>query len=239
LFQQNTINQPVRDFVFPVGTVHNGIFSLKGTAFFIGERGFAVTAAHVTDDLRRGGEPIGLFTDGHEWYPIPVIDMESHPSEDVAVVKLQGNWHSIIYINPSSEHSSCDYELWGYPERAATELRRDATSPEEAESLIRPDLVYNRGYVRRRLSREFSVSIYRGQAFYELSEVGGSCCSGAPVINHQRTQGPWPAFAVYIGEETSEALTAVGYATRCDSLAQWIPTILGGRLDEQRASSKT
>lgn len=233
MFKQDLVQNRVRDFVFPIGNVADGIFQLLGTAFFIGDRGFALTAAHVWRDLNPG-RSVGLFVDdGNQWQTVPILHGEAHRSEDVAILKLDGTWTSIFSIVSASEYSSCEYEMWGYPEKVAHEGRRMAVSQHEAANLVRPDLIYNRGYVRRRIDEELPVSIYVGKAFYELSEVGGSCCSGGPIVNRKRTDDAWPVFGIYIGEETANAVAAVGYATRFDALSEWSPLILGAPLLSQ------
>lgn len=235
-FQQNLTSKPVRDFVFPIGTVSSdGVFALQGTAFFLGSGGFAVTAGHVVEAIQRSGKPsVALFA-GLHWEAFDLDGFDVHPNEDVGVVHVTGGpWHSFIEISGSSEHASCQYELWGYPEAVAHEVRATAMRAEDANRLVNPDLVYNRGYVRRRIARELPVSIYRGSAFYELSEVAGACCSGAPVVNARRIGGTWPVLGIYIGEETSKL--QVGYAVRCDALVDWVPPLLGRRLVELRAS---
>lgn len=231
-FQQNIGDLKIRDYVFPVGTEKGGVFTLCGTAFFVGDSGISVTAAHVVDELQRGGEPLSIFTDGTRWYEFRVTNFEKHPTEDVAVIQIDGGpWDSIIEVDGSWEGSSCEYDLWGYPERVAHEPRHTASTPEQAESLVSPDLIYSRGHVRRRISRELPVSVFRGTAFYELSEVGGACCSGAPVIKLPKGKNkPWRAFGVYIGEETSVSHAAVGYATRGDALLNWNPARIGTSL---------
>lgn len=232
MFQQDIKNQPVRDFVFPIGNVVASRFELQGTAFFIGGDGFALGAAHVANAL--SGDAVGLFADKNgRWVPIKVEQKETHATEDVAAFKLAGRWHSICELSCSREFASCDYELWTYPELVAQELRAMAKTKEEYD-LVRPDLIYNRGYVRRRIAQELPASVFRGKSFYELSEAAGSCSSGAPVIKKKREAGAWPVFGVYIGEETSSH--RVGYAVTADCLADWKPRILGVRAAEVKAT---
>ncbi|WP_426026426.1 hypothetical protein [Brevundimonas sp. TSRC1-1] len=239
MFAQDIKTQSVRDFVFPIGTVENGLFTLNGTAFFIGGDGVAVTAGHVCRDLATGNDPVALFATENGFFPIRVLDFEQHPNEDVAVIKLEGSWHSIIEVSVASENASCEYELWGYPERVAHEIRSSARNAEDAANAVRPDLIYNKGYVRRRISQPMPVSVYTGECFYELSEVAGSCCSGAPVIKRQRTPGPWRAFGGYIGEETASGHNSVGFSTRFDAIASWIPRLVGVPLGDVKATVRS
>lgn len=233
---QDLTTQPIRDFVFPVGNLRDQKYVLNGTAFFIGGNGFAVTAGHVIADLQAGGAPLALFAKDGQFVPIPIIATERHPDEDIGIIKLQGDWHSIIEVSTMAEYSSCEYELWGYPERVAHEIRALADNAQDAAHAIKPDLIYNRGYVRRRITQRMPVSVYSGECFYELSEVAGSCCSGAPLIKRRRTRGPWQAFGVYIGEETASGHTSVGYGSRLDAVASWTPSLLGVPLAEVKAT---
>lgn len=238
MFRQDLKRGAVRDFVFPIGIAGDDLqFKLRGTAFFVGSQGVAITAAHVLDEMK-GSKSYGLFAPNEGgWTGIEIIDSEMHPSEDVAVIKLEGSWHSICELDFSSEHSSCEYILWGYPEHVADEIRKTAATAEEAKTASRPDLIYNRGYIRRRISRELPVSIFRGRAFYELSEVAGACCSGAPIINRSKINGgPWQVFGIYIGEETGAPAYRVGYATRCDSIKDWKPKMLETNLSREAAT---
>ena len=240
MFVQDLKKKPIRDFVFPLGFLRDGKFELAGTAFFVGGQGVAVTAGHVVREITSEASPMGLFATDTSFEQIEILHAECHPTEDVGVVKLAGNWHSMIEVEPSVEHSSCRYQLWGYPETVAHEIRRTATNQEDAASLVRPDLIYNEGYIRRRISEQLPVSVFQGEAFYELSEVGGSCCSGAPIIRASRAvPGPWQAIGVYVGEETGRGPTSVGYATRSDALIEWRPSLLGASLSEQKATIRS
>lgn len=246
MFQQNTSLKPIRDFVFPLGVLikcSNGDdpgavekcykFELRGTGFFIGSNGTALTAAHVVDQMSSDGIPIALFAHQGRWVSIKVIRTEKHMSEDVAVIKLDLQpTFSFFQISPTSEHSSCKYELWGYPSSVADELK--GTLPPPHNDITNPELIYNFGYFRRRISREMPYGIFRGSSFYELSEVAGSCCSGAPVVKlEQRSPAsPWKVVGVYIGEQTSTGHAAVGYAVRSDEFYSWVPDMLGVKLEE-------
>jgi hypothetical protein len=61
---------------------------------------------------------------------------------------------------------------------------------------IRPELIFDRGYVRRRIPRELPISMYRGRMFYELNIVAGEACSGSPVIVRRGTL--WDVVGVYV-----------------------------------------
>ncbi len=223
-FKQDTTEIPIRHFVVPIGSIIDGQFILQGTAFLVGENGHAITAAHVIDALQQDGAPVVLFADKANWHVVDLVNLESHPEEDVGIVQLNGGpWYSIIQISSNVEHSSCEYELWAYPETVAHELRAETANPNH----VRPELIYDRGYVRRRITRQLPISIYRGKAFYELNIVSGACCSGAPIIKRNRKSRTWESFAIYVGENTADARAMVSYATRFDALVDWVPKILG------------
>jgi hypothetical protein len=139
---------------------------------------------------------------------------------------------SFLRISESPEFSSLDYHMWAYPDLAAQEIGL-LPQPDGVLGFF-PDLVFLKGYVRRRLSRELHLSVFRGDRFYEVSEVGGACCSGAPLISARTLGGStWRVFGVYIGEETSHR--HVGYAVRSEAFCHWVPDMLGHSvLDECR-----
>lgn len=218
----------IRDAVLPVfkGKWDKETFSFEavaGTAFLIGKRGFALTAAHVVDQIALQGAAVALVVDGRKWLPLHILSAEKHPSEDVAVIQLQATLGaSWMVIGSSSEHQSCGYHSWGYPIAIA-----EMGAKYNEDRLHTPDLVFTSGYVRRRISRELPFSIYRGEAFYELSEIAGDGCSGGPVVKkaHAIADGPWEIMGIYIG--AGEVGAPVGFATRSDSFHSWVPNLLG------------
>jgi hypothetical protein len=169
----------IRDYVFPIASVEmrGDNIALKrvlGTAFLIGTQGFALTAKHVI----AGSEPerlIAIFAlQSGGWFSYEITAREAHSTEDVALVKLDGTpWKSFFRLSNSVEHASCKYQLWGYPDDATFELVASN------QAVVRPDLVYNEGYVRRRFTGELPA--IQGTSFFELSEVAGTGASGAPV----------------------------------------------------------
>jgi hypothetical protein len=97
--------------------------------------------------------------------------------------------------------------------------------------VVRPDLVYNEGYVRRRYTGELPA-IY-GTSFFELSEVAGTGASGAPVC--KITAPAWDVIGIYVGEKINDRATSVSYAVRVESFRSWVPEILGKSvLDESQ-----
>ncbi|WP_433692072.1 S1 family peptidase [Herbaspirillum seropedicae] len=226
-------DQKVRDIVLPIftGKWSGNSFAFEevaGTAFLIGKRGFAVTAAHVVDQIQLAESAVATVPNG-SWMPYRILNAEKHPSEDVAVIQLETvlgpSW---MVLGSSSEHQSCQYHAWGYPIAIA-----EMGARYNEDGLQTPDLVFTSGYVRRRISRELPSSIYRGQAFYELNEVAGDGCSGGPVVNirHRSAEGVWEIMGIYIG--AGDAGTPVGYATRSDSFHSWVPKLLGRSIRDE------
>lgn len=201
---------------------------LEGTMFFIGKRGFSLTAKHVVQSINKE-ELAVAFVENNTWTAVKIDEIEEHPSEDVALLKLSRKpLTSWLVISNQSEYQSCDYDGWGYPAQVA----RMAREEEEEHALERPELIYVRGYVRRRISRSLPISLYQGVSFYELSEVAGECCSGSPIIKRQSVgQSSWEVFGIYIGENTGSL--KVGYATRSDAFFEWKPRLLNLSIYEE------
>ena len=227
----------VRDVVFPLvrTKIVDGQIAYKnlvGTGFLIGKNSYALTAAHVIEQLGiENGEVCHAFFVGTDskWYAFKVIEYEKHPSEDVGVIRLDGIFNSWISIHPNVENQSAEYESWGYPIEVAEQPKKY-----EQDGKENPDLIYTRGYVRRRISKELSFSIFRGENFYELSDMGGHGCSGGPIILRRRSTGPgsmWPVFGIYMGENSTG--TTVGYAVRAESFKDWQPSILTRTIKEE------
>ena len=179
-----------------------------------------MTAAHVTE---AGTEELrALFvTASGEWSSHEINLVSTHSSEDVCLFRLQGDEKSSASpIVPAGtwEGASCSFMGWGYP--------RDVVV--EGNVRPRPDLLYLEGYVRRRIS-DLELEKIRGKHFFELSEPGGSGCSGAPVVKRPSTTGEWHLIGVYLGERESDGVH-VGYASREDSFRAWLLTFYPERL---------
>ena len=227
----------VRDYIFPIATANAipdivvqkiiGVQATKrilGSAFFIGNQGFALTANHVI----RGSESerlIAMFSlPSGEWQVFEITGYEAHPSEDVAIIKIENNtWKSPFCISDSSIHASTQYHLFGYPDDTTLELIA------HNQVLLRPDLVYNEGYVRRRFTGD--LPSIQGSSFIELSEVAGTGVSGAPVIRGRTPTSE--VIGVYIGEKINERATSVSYAVRAESFIDWVPNLLGKSVLEE------
>jgi hypothetical protein len=224
----------VRDLVAPVflGRWHDASFEYgasAGTAFLIGDRGYAITAAHVIDQIASDGRnSVVGFVNDTEWVPFRITAQEKHPSEDVAVIQLEApRIASWLVISDKSENQSCTYDAWGYP-FAIAELSRKY----EEHQLESPDLVYTSGYVRRRISKPLPVSIYRGTAFYEMSEVAGEGCSGGPVIARRSIgKSSWDVIGVYVA--AVDVGFEASYAVRSDAFFSWCPKIIGCSVREE------
>jgi Trypsin-like peptidase domain len=213
---------PMRDFVFPIALCTRrgndlDLSAVLGSAFLIGNRGFAITAKHVIE-----GHPIenlvAMFVDhdGH-WIGRNFKATEAHAEEDIALLQLPDvDWISPFRFSRELVNSGLDYHLMGYPEDTRFELVVDG------KAIQRPDLVYNRGYIRRRFTG--SLPKLHGMSFIELSEVAGSGVSGAPVFAIRNRA--YNVIGVYCGEKTNDRSTSVSYATRIESINDWVPELL-------------
>lgn len=219
-FQQS---DAIRDYVFPLcvtsGSPGQGwtFESFLGTGFLIGNRGFALTAAHVIRNYS-SSRIVAMFA--HQsggWWGTEVCAHSLHEKEDVALLKLAGGpWQSFFRLSNTWEGSSRNYQMWGYPEDVATELE------EEGRRIHRPDLIYAQGYIRRRIAHE--IPSIRGVQLFELSEVVGQGCSGSPVYVNRG--GVWDVIGIYIGEMLTERGTSRAFAAREDTFRGWQPPII-------------
>ena len=233
---QDLINKPISSFVVAVGSIgEDDNFELEGTAFLIGNRGFMLTAAHVAEVVIAKANPIAIFLN-HARTPslVRIVGCECHPTEDVAVLKLtDGAWASIHDLSPERQFGSAEVMMWAYPETVAREHQNTVPPDHPEAATVRPDLIYFQGYIRRRIDREFPVGILRGSAFYEVSQIGGACASGAPVTIRKPGQ-QWKVIGVYVGEQTSDARREIGIVVRSDAFLDWAPAILGNAISVER-----
>jgi hypothetical protein len=224
-----TQSENIRDHVFPLAAIAPGTtdFSrMLGSAFLLGNRGFALTAAHV---FNRAGTDLvaGLFVDSDgTWTGFNAFKREIHPTEDVAVVQLtMGPWRSIFRLSGTNENASSKYQLFGYPDDTTFELHN------AGKVVARPDLVYNEGYVRRRYSG--ALPGVKGCSFLELSEIAGSGASGSPLFRVER--GAPQVIGIYSLERLNDRSTSVSYAVREEVFREWAPSIVGRTLAAESA----
>ena len=230
-------NANVRDIIFPLIKAkkkNESIIAeeLIGTGFLIGKDGYAITAAHVIDQLLDGNKEediiLGLFVDNDQWVAVYIESYEKHDIEDVGILKFRTfKRESFLKINNLPQHSTCEYHCWGYPHEVAKELSKlYENSPE------RPDLIFTQGYVRRRISRElYPTMIFRGKQFYELSETVGGGNSGGPfILKNSVGKKHWEIIGIYIGEKSEGDLS---YGVRAEGFANWTPKILGKSIIEE------
>ncbi len=230
----------VRDYIFPLVTAqkYTGGYTYKeflGSGFLFGNNGFALTAAHVIGHVinRANTSPndtvvVMFVAEDEKWYAFEVLQAELHPTEDVAILKIDGApWKSPFRMRNKWEGSSAKYHMFGYPEDAVGDL----INPEEGRIIPRPDLVYNAGYIRRRLSFNPGIPRVKGENFFELSEIAGVGCSGSPLyILNKRV---WDVIGIYVGEKINYRGTSVSYGVREDAFRDWTPLILGTSILEE------
>jgi len=221
------------------------IVSTHGTAFLIGNRGFALTAKHV---IAGKSKPLAALTmaEASGWTWSNIVASETHPAEDVAILRLDpGSCKSGFQLGSSVVMASSRYRIFGYPS--------DATRFETASGEF-PDLVYTEGYIRRRYSASLSPllgssspagrSRVAGTSFFELSQIAGTGTSGGPVFDLAE---PMTVIGIYSAEKHTPhliatgdtpitQLTSVSYAVRGDAFRDWKPAMLGGKtvLEESR-----
>lgn len=227
----------VRDFVFPIVMVSSsgrgGELSYNkflGTGFLIGKRGFAITASHVIGEFSK--DIAAMFvSQENTWVIFLIQNIEHHPSEDICLLKLPANsWKSPFKMRKEWEGASRDYLMFGYP----VDVLHEDLSRMDAYSRVtpRPDLIYTKGYIRRRLTMDLRIPGVRGENFFELSEIGGKGCSGAPVFM-KTPERAWDVLGIYVGEKLNDVSTSVSFATRADSFRDWVPSILGKTIQEE------
>lgn len=221
----------VRDYVFPLvsGILHaNNEYAHErflGTAFLIGNRGYALTAKHVLshEDIKH---PLGIFAgEDRKWYAFDIVASEPHPTEDICIVRLNGqHWQSPFLLHNEWEGGWCDYFMCGYPSDL---LYEDLTNQRPDSTVLpRPDLVHTKGHIRRRVSRDLGIPNVQGSQFFELSAVAGAGCSGAPVFIRTPRPKAWSVVGIYVGERLDDRSTSVSYAVRVDAIVDWRPQIL-------------
>jgi len=148
------------DYIFPLAVaIRKGLLNyeyseLIGTGFLIGRNGFALTAAHVTEQLEVGIKTteyvmVALFRSESEWHPYEITGFERHLSEDVAIFKISGGpWQSFFSITDEPEYQGRQFCCYGYPFDIAKEEYLL-----KADTLDKPDLIYIQGYPKAHFKR--------------------------------------------------------------------------------------
>ncbi len=126
-------------------------------------------------------------------------------------------------MSNSFENAACKYRLFGYPDDTTFELVVGN------QVTMRPDLIYNEGYIRRRYTG--NLPVIQGTSFFELSEIAGTGASGAPVFKF--THPVWEVIGIYTGEKINDRATSVSYAVREEAFRDWKPDILGRSILEE------
>jgi hypothetical protein len=234
-------------------------FKLFGTAFLIGTENFALTASHVIQNIlaaKQNNEHIvGIFKDSQNRKYTCCIDeqdsiptYERHPDQDITILKLTID--SNIKIRPpfiiekDFKVQAADYYSVGYPEHLIFDndlrpKRPDGTSiPDELN-------VLTKGYVRRIV--KYQLPKLMGNNFLELSEIGTSGYSGAPIVSIYATMLQFSKdnklqkevmchrlLGIYLGEAETELDSEArkiyrGYALNVEVFADWKPKILDGK----------
>jgi Trypsin-like peptidase domain len=228
-----TVDDKISSYIVPLVelSVHdqegNAVATLVGSAFYIGHNGHLLTAAHVLKPSRQRVAAL-VVRDGR-WVAIDISASEAHPDHDVAVLSTQDPVSSFFVPLAQPHFGSAPYFQFSYPEDVAYEL------VVAGRRAFRPDLIYNEGHVRRRMTA-IPIPGLRGQHLYELSEVAGPGSSGSPIVLQPLLHlggGPyWHVIGVYIGErfaQTEGRISFAGYASRIDALVEWRPELLRGR----------
>lgn len=225
----------IRNFILPVvetrfqgDTPGPGLkleaFQLRGTAFVIGKRNFALTAAHVLHGLAPDDGHV-LLVDADGYTPVKIVDSERHPTEDLALLKLSGGaGRSIFRLSDKTAEVGFTFQMWGYPDDAGSELEQALASGDRTHGgAPRPELMYLTGYVRRWIG---SGQPGGAASRYDLSLEAGDAFAGAPVIN--AAEGVWHVMGVYLGDKTTSP--SGGLAMRMRDLGAWAPNLLGTTL---------
>ena len=218
-----TQSDRVRDYVFPLctGEKSNDGISFKrflGSGFLIGQNAYALTAAHVIKGINE--DIFAMFIDeSNQWLAFKVKDSEIHPEEDVAIIRTEClSLKSFFCLNNAFETQSQQYKQFAYPDDMMYELS------DFGKATGRPDMIYLQGYIRRRTNHP--IPKMKGKSFFELSQIGGTGCSGSPIFKIDQLK-KWRVMGIYVGEQLNERGTSVSYAVREDAIREWSPQLLG------------
>ena len=216
-------NQSICDYVMPIiSLLPDKTATFLGTCFLIKDNLYALTCKHVVDN----SEDLYVLTRyGQGWVFVKIIERIFHEIEDIAIIKLEENENipkdTFFNLTNFIAHSSTDYTQWSYPEDVVME--KNLIYPKA----IRPDLVFLKGYIRRRVTN-FDNDMFIKGSLYELSELGIGGCSGSPIIIN-RGGFSWSVIGIYSSSRTTElncCKVQVGYAVRIDAVYEWAQNIL-------------
>lgn len=215
------------DFVLPIVEVEQqghglGYRTLLGSGFLIGDSTKLLTARHVLES----GTPehaVALIIRDGAWITVQLDNIRHHATEDVSLCDVNIADHPNDCFNPTSApaYQSADCHIWGYP----TDVLYDAEERSPSGAMLqRPELIFTKSYIRRRISKE--VRPFRGRAFFEIGDSAGSGCSGGPMII-PRPGVNWNVVGIYIGESISTTGTEDpsrfrGYSLRVEAIADWL-----------------
>lgn len=186
----------IGDHVVPLARVANGEVRILGSAFLIGPRGYALTAHHcVPDDIEHF--KVLFATDRGPVAVEPIAQVEHHPTEDVSLLKFTtvDSWWGMLRLDANLRNPGEEFEAWGYPQVTYTAKIVDSKVRES------PQMVYDRGYIRRRRDRE-NLPNLKGHFLYELSTRPGAGYSGSPICAYEPSGSKsWRVIGIYIGEQ--------------------------------------
>ncbi|MCF3935714.1 serine protease [Acuticoccus sp. M5D2P5] len=191
---------------------------LSGTGFLLKPSYKLITAKHV---LNTNTKQMALQIQYDRWAPVKFEIIKHHPNEDISVIDARPTVTDHPFLQASIKHhnSGGKYHLFGYPEDILFDREHNDQFGRRQQY---PDLVYNSGYIRRRTN--FTIPGLVGSAFFELSEVAGTGCSGAPIITQLGEN--WEVSGLYLGERTIENANypprELAYALRFDSIEGWL-----------------
>lgn len=237
--QEYTWPDLMQDQVVPVSVIERTgktarIKALCGTAFFIGNNGYALTAKHILPEENTTSLAISILIHDKtkqqtKRHHVIIEDMDCHPTADIAIIKTDiTTWHSIFQLNIKKQCPNTRYQLTGYPLAAA----KDPTKP--PENRLNPAIGYNIGYIRTYLA-DTNKQDMPNTVFYELSKAGGLGIPGSPVF--RKTGSTFEVIGIYVGEKKTKeensavmsepAATPYGIALSASSFYNWVPKCLG------------
>ena len=204
-----------------------------------------LTASHIFKNLEEYYK-FAVFVDNGKWVICPIMSIEHHPTEDVGIIKLNGDeWKSPFRISTEWQGGWKDYLTCGYPIDVVYE--NIINGPNGRTAVPKPELVHTKGYIRRIVNKNLDIADVRGTSFYELSTLAGKGYSGGPIFYIDALK-IWNVMGIYTAEkenikfEESDnendkdviyVYPSVAYAVKSDAFAHWKPNILGKEIIEE------